>query len=149
MPTYEMTFACPGGITTGAPICSIRATTRKLRVKEIRLINASTTATRVGLAVPASGTITPTGASSYTPNARDPGDAAATAAIDTAWSAAPAAPTPPKQFNRSEDIGGTVGVGVSWVFPDPQIIPIGAQLALFNSAGGTNGALDVTVVYDE
>jgi hypothetical protein len=149
MPTYEMTFACPGGITTAAPICAIRSTSRKLRVKEIRLIAASTTATRVGLAVPAAGTITPTGASSYTPNPRDPADAAATALIDTAWSSLPVAPTPPKQYSRSEDIGGTVGVGVSWVFPDPVIVPIGAQIALFNSAAGTNGALDVTVVYDE
>jgi hypothetical protein len=150
MATYEMTFSCPGGIAAGAPICSFHATSRPVRIKEMRIINGSATATKCGLAPGAAvGTVVPLAGGQLVPNPRNPLGAASTMRVDTTWTSAPAAPVPPVQYSRNEDIGGSVGVGVSWPFPEPEEIPIGYIQTLFNTAGGANGALDITVVYDE
>ena len=150
MPTYEMTFSCPGGIASGAPICSFHAISQTMRIKEMRLLNGSATATKCGLAAAvAVGAVTPLAAGQLIPNARDPRDAAATARVDTTWTTPPTAPVPPVQYSRNEDIGGAVAVGVSWPFPDPVVVPIGYIATLFNTGGGVDGALDITVVYEE
>ena len=146
MPTYECTVTV-NNIAGGAPYCALRAPTRTARLKEMRLVAGNGVASWVGLAVPANVALPPAPNASIVPVARDPREIACTGRIDTGWTTAPTAPTGP--YNRSEPINGVLGNGIPWVFSDPEVIPIGSQIAVFNSGAGNSGSVQITFVFEE
>jgi len=159
MATYELGFEIGASAAAGAPLFALRATTRRLRLKEVRILSADATQMKVGLAVPP-GNQSPAAVAttSLTPNAVRPDiDPAATARIDTAWSTPPAVPSgSPTPWNRIEQLAGVIGQGVAWVEPDfldeiaPPATSVNAgQIVVYNAGGGTSGALTVYVRFED
>jgi hypothetical protein len=81
---------------------------------------------------------------------QDPGGGAATAVLDTAWSAAPTQAT---VSMRRYATPNTVGSGIVWTWPDhrPLIVPLSSGLIIVNdtAAGTTLGAFNCAIVFEE
>lgn len=81
---------------------------------------------------------------------QDPGGGAATAVLDTTWSAVP---TLAAVNLRQYATPATVGSGIVWTWPDhrPLIVPLSSGMVIVNStATGTGlGAFNVAIVFEE
>lgn len=136
--------------TSGNAYVNLWAPTRRLKVREIGVINTTTTALafleliRTSARGTQSTTVTPTAAA----NAQDTADLGPTALGDTAWSVQPTLAAIPL---RELDIAGTVGSAVIWTWSQDGelIVPIGAGIALVNASGGTTGITRFYFVWGE
>jgi hypothetical protein len=148
MPRYTIGFVSTA-TTTGAPIATIEAPTRALRVLEIGLFCNAATASQASLlrntnGSEASSTVTSAG------QPHNPADVAGTGVVGTAWSAAPTITAASRM--RKGQLPATIGAGLVWTFPDPLIIRNGTKtdyLVLWNESASTNSVLNGYVVWDE
>jgi len=145
MPLYSI------GLITSAPLSDspfllIHTGANRVRLKQIEISLATAVASSVGLVRPiTTGTVTPT------PSVGQPyqtQDVASLTAFETAWSVAPTKAGSPVYLKRAS-IGGVVGNGVVWTFPEPVIIEATSGLLLWNFGGGAGAQLNVNALYDE
>ena len=142
MADYHVAFQGRAGINTAnSPVASLWTATRKVRILEVGIFIQAVPTTAPLFALQratARGTATTT----LTPIARDPADAAATAVLDTVWSANPTFSTANPQM-RVGGVPNAIGNGIVWAFgPDAIEIAVGAGFTLFNinASGATLGS---------
>jgi hypothetical protein len=125
------------------------AASSRARIFEIALSLAAITTNGPSWRLARSATV---GTSSATAAAeeQDPGGGAATAVLDTAWSANP---TLAAVNLRQYATPATVGSGIVWTWPDhrPLIIPLSSGLCIVNSTatGASTGTLVASIVFEE
>ena len=148
MPRYSIGFVSTA-TGTGAPIATIEAPTRQLRVWEIGVFCNAATASGVSLfRNTASGEANSTATS--VGQAFCPADVAGTGLMGTAWSTAPTI-TAASRLRRGQ-LPATIGAGLIWTFPMPLLIRNGTKtdyLVLWNESGSTNSVLNGYVTWDE
>lgn len=121
----------------------IRTTsTDRVRVLELGVFLSAATASTV---LVARSTTVGTASTTVVPVAGEPGDAAATALVGTAWSAAPATTAVPV---RRINFPANIGAGVIWTFGlGDLIIPVSASLLVYSTAAAS--AVNFYCVLDE
>lgn len=140
--------------TIAAPLCALRAVTRKVYIREIHLfyVTAATTSGGLGLCrstALGTGTLT-----SVTPVARELNQDAPTAILNTNWgTAAPTNGGAGAIFRRMHQ-GPAIGNGILWTFDGDELEVIGgagatSELCVVNTIATAPGTVDVTFVYDE
>jgi hypothetical protein len=150
MPVYRVGFNGRAGINTAnSPIASLWTATRKCRIREVTCF-IQTVQTTAPLFALQRATARGTQSTSLTPIADDPGEIAATAVLDTAWSVNPTFSTANPQIG----VGGVAlaaGNGFVWNFDGSLEIAIAAGLTLFNvnASGATLGTFAGHFVYEE
>ena len=148
MPRYSIGFVSTA-TGTGAPIATIEAPTRQLRVWEIGVFCNAATASGVSLFRNTNGSEANSTATSVG-QAFNPADVAGTGLIGTAWSAAPTI-TAASRMRRGQ-LPATIGAGLIWTFPEPLLIRNATKadyLVLWNESAGTNSVLNGYVIWDE
>lgn len=121
----------------------IRTTsTDRVRVLEIGVFQSAATASTIFVA---RSTTLGTASTTVVPVAGEPGDAAATALVGTAWSVAPASTAVPV---RRINFPANVGAGVIWTFGlGDLVVPVSASLLVYSTAAAA--ALNFHCVLDE
>lgn len=149
MARYSVTSNKAGVNTANTTMWSLRAaSTQRVWLYELGIsIEAAPTAAPVIRLnrQTANGTIT----TSITPQAEDPGNAAAVTLLDTVWSVAP---TLGAVDLRRWPLPNSVGAGIVWTWYDsPLVIPVSGGLAIVNAvaAGATLGSLDIYAYFGE
>lgn len=119
------------------------ATPGRARVLEIGVFAAASTASNIGLGIPAANGITPTSPVDFEPE--DPNDVLATGVVQSAlaWGTSP---TVPAKFFRRIALPSTIGTGVIWTFPKGLVVPVSDSLVLWNVS--TNPVFDAYAVID-
>lgn len=154
MGAYRAAVNARAGVNaTNSPLFQLRsAATERLRIVEfgISVTTAQTNAPQYALA-----RSTGVGTSSTTVlgTATDPGDAASTANLDSAWSVAPTFATG-GPFLWTQTVPVAAGNGYVWVSPGPEydiVVPVssGVILATLNASGATLGAHAFYIVWRE
>lgn len=138
------------GFTTAAPATNvafldIRSNSGdRVRVLEIGIFNTAATTCIVSMERQ---TTLGTTSTTVVPQAGEPGDAAATTLIGTAWSVAPASTAVPM---RRITLSAAIGAGVIWTFGmGDMVIPVSSSIILMNRAGTTAGIMTGYIVLDE
>jgi len=151
---FEVSNVKTGTNTANTPMWQLKASaTSRCRIFEIGLslatINSGTGPLGPSWRLARSATL---GTSSATATAeeQDPGGGAATAVLDTAWSANPTAASVDM---RKYATPNTMGAGIVWTWPDhrPFIVPISTGVVILNAlaTGTTPGTMNVYVVFEE
>ena len=141
---------CAGFTTTAtvtaAAIADLRsASGERLYVREIGLFLNAATASSIGLYRPST---LGTASTSVTAVPVDPGDAAATGSVGTAWSVAPAVST--NVPLRKAQLPAAIGNGIIWQFSDRGlVVPVSSSLLLWNFSGSTNSVLNGYIEWEE
>jgi hypothetical protein len=149
MSWHRLGFTTPAA-TTGAPLAAFRAVSRTSRVLEVGVFCNAATASQVALyRNTAAGYTATTSVVGQTPN---PLWAAATSAIDTAWSTAPTV-TAANIFSRAQ-MPAAIGSGFVWQFYAEGGIWVRTatatdHLVLLNSGGTTDSVLNGYMVWEE
>lgn len=127
------------GTGAGAAAWEIRtgATPGRWKLIELKIFLASAIASVFGLGQPAAIGVTPTTPVDFLND--DPNDVLATGVVQSAlaWGTGP---TVPANFDERISIGGVIGNGAIFTFPQGIVIPISSGLVLWNI--GTNGVVD-------
>jgi len=128
------------GVTAGTAAWEIRtgATPGRWKLIELKIFLAAAAASVFGLGQPAAIGVTPTTPVDFLND--DPNDVLATGVVQSALAWA-TGPTVPANFDERISIGGTIGNGAIFTFPQGIVIPVSSALVLWNI--GTNGAADV------
>lgn len=144
---YRAAIRTPAA-AAGAPYAALLAgVNNRVDVREIHVTLAAATLTPMGLIRAATvGTATTSTAGQPV----DVADAAATAAIQSAWSTAPTIPGSPVYLDR-KTFPASIGAGRDWYLQRGElVIPAGGSLLLWNfHATDAGAASDVTIVWDE
>lgn len=147
MAVYSAAVRTPAA-AAGAAYADVRTTAaERARIMEIGAFGTAATAASIGLVRPASsGTASTTTAGQ--PN--DPGDAPATAAVGSAWSAAPTISGTPIYLRRFTG-PALAGAGVIWTFPlgSEIVVPVSGSFLLWNFGAAAGPALDLYIVWNE
>lgn len=117
------------------------AATKRVKLLEMSLIQATATAQSLGLGRPQAQGITPV---NVLFQMDDPGEAASLTNSSLSWATSP---TVPLIFHRRWNSAATIGVGIVWTFPRGLVIPVSASLVVWNIT--TAIALDANMVLDE
>jgi len=131
---------------SGAPYWTFHtAAVRRARIYKLICTNTQTVFSQLGV-IRASNT--PVATTSTVPQAYDPADAAATAALDTAWSTPP---TVGANFLWDVSIGPAQGSGVNEVWQADKEITVAQSswLVGWNPGAGAGGILTVSIAYEE
>lgn len=142
--------------TALAPLASFRAsTTQRARIREIQIYTVTAPTTVGGLGLMRStalGTGTLTSAVGVN---REPGDAATTGQVVTAWAtAAPTVGAVGTVFRRAA-FPAAVGQGVIWTWDivDPLLVPLGnaatGELVIVNLNATAPGTFEISVTWEE
>lgn len=133
------------GVTVATAAWEIRtgATPGRWRLIELKIFLAAATASVYGLGQPAAIGITPTTPVDFLLD--DPNDVLATGVVQSAraWATGP---TVPANFDERISIGGTIGNGVIFTFPQGIVIPVSSSLVLWNITA--NGVVDAQAVLE-
>lgn len=151
-PRYEVGISKAGVNTANTVMWQLRAPSRRTRIYEIGIFveTAPTTAPQFVLARATAGG---TSSTSTLGQPLDPGDAAATSTLDSAWSSAPTFTTS-GPFIRRMSLPVTAGAGIIWTWPrQPLVITTTAttNLVIANAAasGATTGQFSCYITFDE
>lgn len=133
------------GVGAGAAAWEIRtgATPGRWKLLELKVFLAAATASVYGLGQPAAIGVTPTTPVDF--NLDDPNDVLATGVVQSAlaWGTGP---TVPATFDERASIGGVIGNGVIFTFPQGLVIPVSSSLVLWNITA--NGIVDAQAVLE-
>jgi hypothetical protein len=144
--TYTCAVRTPAA-AAGATYCDLRTTsTDRARIREIGVSSSAATLSSLGLI--RSATIGTTSTTTIG-QAQEPGEAAGTVLIGTAWSSAPTIST--NVYLRRFAIPATAGAGVIWTWPydAPLVVPVSASILLWNFGAAAGAACDVYWVWEE
>jgi hypothetical protein len=137
------------GPSAGAPFAVLAPTTKAVVVREVGLVIVAATATSFGIIRSAT---VGTASSTLEGQPHNPSEAASTAGLATAWSAAPTIAGSPAWIRRVE-LPATAGGSVIWRFDEdePLIAIPGATGALvfWNFGAGAASNADLHVTWDE
>jgi len=150
MPVYRAGFNGKAGTNSANKIiANLWSATRKCRIREVSCFIQTVQTTAPLFALQRS-TARGTQSTSLTPIADDPGEIAATAVLDTAWSVDPTFSTSNPQIVVGA-VALAAGNGFVWNFDGSLEIAIAAGLALFNvnATGATPGTYAGHFVYEE
>ena len=128
---------------TNTPVVAIRAGANRIRIKTIKVVNATAVLSQIGLVRPAS---LGTPSASVLGQANQATDAASATNIDTAWSVPPSAGT---VYLERASLGAVIGNGDVWSFPDEVYIEPTQSLLIWNWGSSTSGQVQVSVTYEE
>lgn len=150
MSRYSVTHTKAGVNTASTILWQLRAAaTQRVELLELGVAVASgppTTNPQFRLNRP---TAVGTSTATVTPQAEDPGNAAAVTLLDTTWS------TPPTLGGtdlRSFPVPASIGAGIVWTWYDkPLTIPLGAGLCIvnLNATGATLGSFSIYAYFNE
>lgn len=149
MPLYHVGFSARAGINTAnSPIVNLWSATRKARILEVGVFIQVAPTTAPVFALQRS-TVRGTQTATLAPIRKDENDIAATATLDTAWSANPTFSSAAPHV-RAGGVPLAIGNGVIWSLGELEVA-IGGGLTVFNinAAGATLGSFAGYVYYDE
>lgn len=133
------------GTGAGAAAWEIRtgATPGRWRLVELEIYLAAATASVFGLGRPAAIGATPTSPVDFLPD--DPNDVIASGVVQSAlaWGTEPTAPA---NFHKRISIGGAIGNGGIFTFPQGIAIPVSSSLVLWNITA--NAAVDAVATLE-
>jgi len=144
MARFSLGFSTPAAAASAAYANLITASTERAYVREIGLFLNAATASSIGLIRPATvGTAT----SPVAGQPVDAADAAATATVGTAWSAAG---TVGSNYLRKITLPAAIGNGIIWTFGERDlVVPVSSCLFLWNYGGSAGSVLNGYIVWDE
>lgn len=119
------------------------ATPGRVKLKEVGVFMAATTASTFGLGFPQAVGTTPTTPVDF--SQEDSNNVLATGVVQSALAWA-ATPTIPLTFFRRISLPAVVGTGVIWTFPEGLVIPVSSSIVLWNLAA--NGVVDAYAVVE-
>jgi hypothetical protein len=141
------------GINTAGPqlYWQLRAgASNRMRIAEIGVSVVSAPTTAPSFQISRATASLGTASTSQAGQTLDPSDVAATAVLESAWSAAPTINT---TYHRIMALATTAGGGFIWTWDDsaPLIIPAGGALQITNAnaSGATTGTFAAYVVWEE
>lgn len=146
MPNYSTGVLSTPAAASGAAYATFHTgANRRARIYQFLITNTQTVFSQFGLIRSSN---TPVATTSTTPQPYDAADAAATCALDTAWSTAP---TVGANYLESVSLGPSQGAGLTQVWQSDKEITLATStwLVIWNSGAGAGGILSVSVHYDE
>lgn len=131
------------GVATAAWEIRTGATPGRWRLIELKIFLAAATASVYGLGQPGAIGVTPTTPVDFLND--DPNDVLASGVVQSAlaWGTGP---TVPANFDERVSIGGVIGNGAIFTFPQGLVIPVSNSLVLWNITA--NGIADAQAVLE-
>ena len=141
MSIYSLALRSTGLTIANASASIVTAASKRVKLLQCSMIQATGTAQTLGLGRPATAG-TPTTPILF--QADEPADPASVTSGYLTWSAQPTAPT---IFHRRWNSAATIGVGIIWTFPRGLGIAVSSSLVVWNVT--TAVATDINFVIDE